>query len=170
MMSRTAEYALRAIVYLAQNEEDWPISGRVIAEETGVPSKYLSAVFGQLVRQGVLDATRGKRGGFWMAKSAAKTKLLPVVLPFEPDLSGNRMQCPFGNLQCGDPNPCAGHDRWKRVKDAYLSFLTDTSVRDVAFKKDATSVTVRGAAGKKTARKKPAATKRRTAKRKSKRA
>ncbi len=50
MLSRTGEYALRALIHLAQRVDDWPLTGKLIAEEAGIASKYLSKVLGDLVR------------------------------------------------------------------------------------------------------------------------
>ena len=50
MLTRTSEYAVLAMIYLAQHTDDWPIAGRKIAEATGIPRKYLAAVLGDLVR------------------------------------------------------------------------------------------------------------------------
>lgn len=72
MLTRTGEYALRALVHLTRNEKDWPIPGRRIAEETEIPAKYLSTLLSDLVRAKVLTSARGKSGGFRMAQPAKK--------------------------------------------------------------------------------------------------
>ncbi len=131
MLTRTGEYALQALVYLAQHEEEWPIPGPRIAEQIGLPRKYLSAILAALVRNGVLDSSRGKGGGFLMARSPKETRLFDVLAPFEPVLA-DRRPCPFGNPVCNDDDPCAGHDRWKGVREAFYKFVHDTSVHDVA--------------------------------------
>ena len=131
MLSRTSEYALRAVVHLAQHVDAWPIPGRRIAEELDIPRNYLSSILADLVRAGVLEAAPGKRGGFRMVRPPERVRLLDVLAPFEPVLI-DRRACPFGNAICSDDRPCAGHDRWKRVKEAYEHFLHETSVYDVS--------------------------------------
>ena len=132
MLSLTSEYALRAMIHLAQNVEDWPIPGNQIAEHAGIPPKYLSKVLGDLVRVGVLESSRGIGGGFRMVASPKEITLLEVLRPFEPF---TRKRCPFGNKECGDEDPCLAHDRWKKVVEAEQGFLRKTSVQDVAFRK-----------------------------------
>lgn len=132
MLSLTSEYALRAMVYLAQHEADWPVTGKQIAKDAGIPPKYLSKVLGDLARAGVLEGTRGKRGGFRLVRSASEVPLLDVLAPFE---RFGRRRCPFGNQECGDENPCLAHDQWKRVQETFQRFLTRTSIQDVAFAK-----------------------------------
>lgn len=132
MISRTSEYALQAMIHLAQHVDEWPIPGRKIAEETGIPRKYLAAVLGDLVRAQVLKSSPGAGGGFRLARSAKKIRLSEVFAPFEPILA-NRRPCPFGQKTCSDDDPCAGHDEWKRVRGAYQRFLEKNSIYDVAF-------------------------------------
>lgn len=129
MLSLTCQYALRAMVYLARHEADWPIPGREIAGQVGVPAKYLSKILGDLVREGVLDGAPGKRGGFRMRRPARQTTLADVLRPFEPR---ERRACPFGNQECSDDHPCLAHDQWKKVLETQRRFLERTSVQDVA--------------------------------------
>lgn len=129
MLMRTSQYALRALIYLAQNEDAWPIPGAQIAAETGVPTKYLSKVLGDLVRCGVLDSAPGRTGGFRLRRPAAKIRLFDVLAPFE---HFERRECPFGNRVCSDTNPCGAHDSWKKVVGAQQDFLRETSLREVA--------------------------------------
>lgn len=133
MLSRTSEYALRAMVCLARHVEDWPMSGRRIADETGIPPKYLSNILSSLVRAGVLTSAPGIGGGFAMASSPSEVALDDILKPFEAILGPSR-PCPFGNETCSDDDPCAGHERWKYVKDVYTTFLHDTTIHDVSVK------------------------------------
>lgn len=132
MISRTSEYALQATIHLARHVDEWPISGRKIAEETGLPRKYLASILGDLVRAGILESTPGAGGGFRMARSPKEIRLWEVFAPFEPTLA-YRHPCPFGNADCSDGDPCAGHSEWNKVRETYLRFLEQTSVYDVTF-------------------------------------
>ena len=131
MLTLTSEYALRAMVEIARQHDGGSVTGGELASRTGVPSKYLSKVLADLVRCGVLEATRGKSGGFRMTRAAEVIPLGDVLSPFEPALSSRR-SCPFGNMVCNGDDSCAGHESWKKVRQAYEAFLTNTSVRDIA--------------------------------------
>ncbi len=134
MISLTGEYALRAMIYLAQHREEWPICGPRIAKEAGIPRKYLSAILADLVRAGLLDGIRGKSGGFRLTRPAKEIRLTEVVRPFEPVIF-HRRRCPFGNVTCSDEEPCGAHERWKGVKAALERFLTETTLQKVAIKR-----------------------------------
>ena len=129
MLSRTSEYALRALIHLTQHEEDWPISGSRIAAETEIPPNYLSKILGDLVRAGVLESAPGKTGGFRLSGPAKKMTLMAVLAPFE---QFEHRRCPFGNKECSDANPCNAHTQWKRVIETQQKFLMKTTVYDIA--------------------------------------
>jgi len=132
MLSMTGEYALRAMIYLAQHEDEWPVAGNLIAAKGGIPAKYLSKIPGDLVRAGVLTSSRGLGGGFRMVRSPNSTWLYDVLAPFE---SFDNRRCPFGNKKCSEETPCLAHDRWKIVVEAQQRFLDRTSVLDIAVPK-----------------------------------
>lgn len=131
MLTLTSEYALRAMIFLASRQDGQPVSGQSVAQQAGIPRKYLSKILGDLVRAGVLESSRGRKGGFILSRAPRNIRLYEVLAPFEPVL-GKRRPCPFGNAVCNDDVPCAGHDRWKTVRDAYQKFLHETSIHDVA--------------------------------------
>ena len=132
MLTRTAEYALRAVIHLAQHEDEWPIPGNQIAERADIPAKYLSKVLGDLVRVGVLTSLRGKRGGFGMVRSPKKTRLIDILSPFE---QFEIRRCPFGNSECSDEKPCLAHNQWKKVVATEHDFFRKTSIHDVSIRR-----------------------------------
>lgn len=134
MISATSEYALRALIYLAGQGVEEVVPGRQIAAEAEVPQRYLSAILADLVRAGVLHASRGKSGGFRLTRPAEKITLHEILAPFEPVL-WQRRPCPFGQTTCSDEDPCGGHEQWKKVRDAHSDFLHHTTLHDVSHKK-----------------------------------
>ena len=133
MLSLTSQHALRAIVYLAQESDDQLVAGNRIAAKTGVPSKYLSKILGDLTRANVLHSVRGKLGGFRFARPTSRISLFEVIAPFERP---EQRRCPFQNKKCRDSNPCVAHESWKKVRDAEERFLKTTTVREVALGKE----------------------------------
>lgn len=83
MLSRTTEYALRAVIYLAKTEGDNTTS-QVIAAATAVPEGYMSKVLNTLARAGIVSSQRGPTGGFTLAVPAPDLTMLRVVEAVEP--------------------------------------------------------------------------------------
>ena len=92
MISQTAEYALRAIVYLA-NQDD-PRTNAQIAEVTEVPVGYLAKVMQVLSRARIVRAQRGLRGGFKLAFDPDQITVLSVVNIVDPVRRFH--ECPLG--------------------------------------------------------------------------
>ncbi len=83
MFSQTAEYALRAAVWLADHEGG-ACTNAAIAEGTQVPSSYLSKVLQALVRGGIVSSQRGLGGGFSLRRPASEISVLDVIDAVDP--------------------------------------------------------------------------------------
>src|SRR5690242_1540240 len=93
MFSSTAEYALRAVVFLATSR-DGLCGSQAIAEGTKVPSKYISKILSDLVEAGVVTSRRGPNGGFALARTPESISVLEVVNAVDPI---RRIEsCPLG--------------------------------------------------------------------------
>ena len=93
MISQTVEYALRAVVYLADHEGE-PRTVQQIAEVTHVPPAYLSKVMQALVRGNLVHSQRGLHGGFTLLREPKDLTIWEVVEAVEP-LQRIRT-CPLG--------------------------------------------------------------------------
>lgn len=129
MLSQTAEYALRAVLYLAERADDGTVRVGEMAQALRIPHNYLSKILHRLARAGVLASTRGKAGGFQLAVPADRLRLYEIVAPF--DRIDERRRCLLGRPQCSDSTACAAHSRWKQVADTVASFFRETSVADL---------------------------------------
>ncbi len=83
MLSQTAEYALRAAVYLAEVDPE-PRTARQIAEAIQVPPGYLSKVLQALSRAGLVQSQRGLGGGFRLEKPATELTVLDIIRVVDP--------------------------------------------------------------------------------------
>ncbi|MBZ0273322.1 Rrf2 family transcriptional regulator [bacterium] len=93
MLSKTAEYALRAVVHLAQHGGESQ-TARVIADATHVPPDYISKILKSLARAGVVNSRRGPNGGFTLARPAREINVLSVVNAIDP--IERILSCPLG--------------------------------------------------------------------------
>ncbi len=130
MLSQTSEYALRAVIMIAEQPRGQPIGAATLASGLGIPQNYLSKTLHQLARSGLLESTRGKLGGFQLGRPAARITLLDIVIQFD-DISGRR-RCLLGRSVCSDQNPCAAHTRWQAVSEREAQFFRETTVADLA--------------------------------------
>jgi Rrf2 family nitric oxide-sensitive transcriptional repressor len=98
MFSQTVEYALRAVVHLADQAPS-PRTTEQIALATLVPKAYLSKVLQGLCHAGIVQSKRGLRGGMVLTKSPAELTILEVVNAVEP--IGRIRECPLGLISHG---------------------------------------------------------------------
>jgi Rrf2 family protein len=129
VLSQTAEYALRAVLYMAEHGDADPYRVTALAEALRIPQNYLSKTMHLLARQGTLTSSRGKHGGFRLARPAGEISLLDVIRPF--DQLEARRQCLLGRPTCSDATPCAAHARWKDLADTTTAFFRDTTLADI---------------------------------------
>ncbi|MEK6609307.1 MAG: Rrf2 family transcriptional regulator [Gemmatimonadota bacterium] len=129
VLSQTAEYALRATLYLAERQRRRPVPVGQMARALGIPQNYLSKTLHVLARSGVLTSLRGKGGGFQLASPPERIPLLDVVAPF--DRLEERRQCLLRRRECSDGRACAAHSRWKSVAGQVSDFFRITTIADI---------------------------------------
>ena len=126
--SRTSRYALLTLGYLASRRDRWVLA-REVAEETGIPSNYLSKVLAQLRRRGLVVSRKGWGGGFRMKGSAGGVAIGAVLETF--DGKREKAACAFGLKRCDASAPCPLHSHWERVRDEYERMLRTVTLRDL---------------------------------------
>lgn len=129
MLNDTAEYALRAVLYLARQEADAPVAAARVAEELDLPRNYLSKILRRLARRGVLESSRGPTGGFRLGRPASELTLSDALEPFYD--FGVDEQCLLGRRRCSDDDPCVAHERWSRMIGDFRSFFRETTVGEL---------------------------------------
>ena len=127
MISQTAEYALRAIVYLA-DQDGIPCTTAQIAKTTLVPAGYLAKVMQSLSRAGVVKSQRGLNGGFTLTRSSKDLSILTVVNAVDP--IRRFPECPLGIPNHGR-RLCPLHHRLDEAAAVGEKTFEQTSVADL---------------------------------------
>jgi Rrf2 family protein len=129
MLSQTAEYALRAVLYLANRARGGPVRVDEIGSALGIPANYLSKTLNTLVRARVLSSLRGPHGGFRLAVAAEDLPLYRIVAPFDQIVE--RRTCLLGNPECTERHACAAHHAWKETSEKVQQFFRTTTIADI---------------------------------------
>ncbi len=100
-ITRQADYALRAMLYLAKMEPNNRAATSQIADEQQIPPSFLAKIISQLSIAGLINTSRGARGGVTLAREAVDITLLDVVEAIDGPISLNVCShsagaCPFG--------------------------------------------------------------------------
>lgn len=129
MLSKSAEYALRALHCLAFLPDGDPVPAARLAERVGVPENYLSKLLHRLQQEGVVSSQRGRGGGFRLARGRDAIALADVVRPFDAGFLSRR--CLLGRPECRDDAPCAAHEEWLEVAGRMRRFFRETTLGDL---------------------------------------
>ena len=130
MLSRSSEYAVRALAFLAtRKDRSWVLS-RLIAEDLTIPPPFLAKILQTMATVGILSSQRGRGGGFRLQRDAATISLYEIVEPF--DHLGHRTLCILGQKLCSEEHACPLHFAWKESRENFLAALRATSLADVA--------------------------------------
>lgn len=130
IFSRACEYALRALLEMAQQpgQESWAV--QELSARTDTPAPFLAKTFQLLVKGGVLHSVKGRRGGFTFARSPGKISLMEIVDIIDGDaLTKN---CALGLPACSDVNPCPFHSRWKGIRNTITTALRNGTLLRMA--------------------------------------
>ncbi len=123
-ITRQADYAVRAVVYLAQHEPGARISTGQIAREQNIPLTFLAKIVSQLSAAGVLHTTRGARGGVALARTPDEISLLEIVEAIDGPVMLN--QCAGDPGQCPLGEDCVVRDVWCRAQADLVARLAQT--------------------------------------------
>jgi Rrf2 family protein len=126
VFSQTVEYALRAVVYIAQ--QAGPQTTEQVAAATQVPQAYLAKVLQGLRQAKIVRSQRGIRGGIWLAKPSADLTLLEVITAVDPIHRIRR--CPLG-LAAHGVVLCPLHRRLDNALASVEAALRDTTLADL---------------------------------------
>jgi Rrf2 family protein len=127
MISQTAEYALRAIVYLADQAGAARTTSQ-IADTTQVPPGYLAKVMQSLTRAGLVKSQRGLNGGFTLAHDPEQLSILEVVNAVDP--IQRYPECPLG-IENHGRQLCPLHQRLDQAAAMVEKAFGDTKVADL---------------------------------------
>lgn len=129
MLSSTSDYALRAILVLAQADRGRLVRADEIARATGSPPNYLAKTLNALAKLGIVTSARGPLGGFSLAVAPDELTLARIVDCFDEVRPSSR--CLLGTKSCDPSHPCRAHERWTAVQRARRAALADTTVADL---------------------------------------
>lgn len=115
ILSRTSQYAVQALIYMATQPQGTPILNKDIAAKLNVPAPYLAKILQSLAKGNLLYSFRGRLGGFCLKEEGGKTTLMDIVLLTEgPAFT---QSCLLGLKKCSDETACPVHFRWSPVKE-----------------------------------------------------
>jgi Rrf2 family protein len=128
MFSKSCQYALQAVLYIAlHGQEGLAVKIKEISKTQNIPIHFLGKVLQVLVKHKILESLKGPTGGFVLSNENRKLTLLEIVKVIDGLDIFN--QCGIGLKTCSDSQPCPIHSDYKIVKEKIKSLL-DTKTID----------------------------------------
>lgn len=126
MFSKTCEYAIRALIFIAQRSKRGERVGiKEVAESIGSPEHFIAKILQELVKKQLVTSYKGPNGGFFLEPNSSIT-LADVVLAMDGEklFSG----CGLGLENCSESCPCPIHYQFKKIRTDFSEMLRNAKL------------------------------------------
>jgi Rrf2 family protein len=129
MVSKTCEYAIRAMLFVAQkSKSNTKVGVKQIAKAIGSPEPFIAKILQDLGKKGLVLSAKGPTGGFYMDNAGMKNSLADIVYAIDGDklFTG----CGLGLKSCSAKMPCPVHDEFVVVRKHIKALMQNTKLGD----------------------------------------
>lgn len=128
LFSKTCEYALQAMIFLAVKNKKTVINE--ISSSIQLPTYYLSKILQNLVRAKLLKSTKGPNGGYELNDKTQNITLAHIIQVID-GLESLR-SCGLGYAHCTDANPCPIQNEYNNFQESVLKMLSNKTLEDIS--------------------------------------
>ncbi len=129
-VSRKIDYALRAVIHLANEEASArACSVGEIAERERVPRQFLEKIVQELIHKGLVRSRRGPHGGYVLARPAEQMTFRDVIEAVEGPISLN--VCTAEPADCSLLGMCGMERVWREGQRRVMELFESTTIADV---------------------------------------
>jgi Rrf2 family iron-sulfur cluster assembly transcriptional regulator len=141
-LSTKGRYAVTAMMDLAIHEKFGPVTLADISVCQGISLSYLEQIFARLRRNGLINGTRGPRGGYRLARPSDQITVADIINAVSEKIDTTRCE---GKENCQNGERCLTHELWSDLSDQIHSFLDSitlaqftqrSGVQEVALRQD----------------------------------
>ncbi len=125
LVTRETDYAVRTVLYLAKNNSR-RVSVTEIAEAMHIPKSFLAKLLQRLVRNHVLQSSRGVNGGFELTRKASAISLLEIMEVMQGPAAIN--VCAIDSGRCRMSSTCTVHPVWVDIRKEVERKLAKTTI------------------------------------------
>jgi Rrf2 family protein len=131
-ITRQADYAVRAVLYLTQLGANERAATSTVAEEQHIPPSFLAKIISQLSIAGLLHTSRGARGGVTLAREPQDISLLEVIEAIDGPIQLN--ECVGDDNQCSFDEECPLRPVWSEAQNDLVTRLKKTNFAQLMHK------------------------------------
>lgn len=139
-LTTKGRFAVTAMLDLALNEQDRPVTLAGISERQEISLSYLEQLFSRLRRSGLVKSVRGPGGGYRIAKAHSEISVSDIITAVDEQIDAT--QC-GGNENCKDEGLCMTHELWSSLNVKILEYLSGVSLAElVASQRDGKKIVI----------------------------
>ena len=127
--SKTCEYAIRAVIYIAQKSEGGKKVGiKEIAAGIDSPEYFIAKILQDLSKRGLVQSIKGPNGGFYVDNESRNQTLADIVKAVD----GDRIfvGCGLGLKNCSETKPCPLHHEFKIIRSKIQLALHSATIAE----------------------------------------
>ncbi|MDQ1325497.1 MAG: Rrf2 family transcriptional regulator, iron-sulfur cluster assembly transcription factor [Campylobacterota bacterium] len=129
-LSKTSQYAIRILAYMADKKDSQLINAAELAETLYIPYKFLTKIMTELVKVDLVTSIRGREGGYKLKKEISDIMINDILDLFNDSIKDE--QCVLGIGFCNGLCKCALHDQWMKPKFLLQKMFRESSLEDIA--------------------------------------
>jgi len=130
MISNASQYAIRAVLYLAQHSTNKrKIGAKTLATELEVPQPFLAKLLQDLASKDLIKSAKGPRGGFYLSDSCMERPIWEVIHTIDGTVKFD--QCFLGLSTCDDQYPCPVHHLVSPFKAKLLDLFQNKTIEQL---------------------------------------
>lgn len=131
-LSTRGRYGLRMMIELAVNYEIQRLSIKTIAERQRISENYLEQIISLLKKDGLVNSTRGAKGGYSLAREPRQISIGEILRSVEGDLAP--VDCYLTNKakECSGSDGCVTKYLWKKISDSINEVVDNMTLYDMA--------------------------------------
>ncbi len=130
-LSTKGRYAVTAMLDLALNGTDGPVTLADISENQGISLSYLEQLFAALRNKGLVRGVRGPGGGYYLGRESDEISIADIICAVDEWVEFTRCK---GRQNCHDGQRCLTHSLWDDLSQQIFIFLTDITLDDLVQK------------------------------------
>lgn len=134
MLSKKAQYAFKALMYMAEKKDNQPVLIAEIAKKKKIPLKFLENILLELKKAGILESKKGKGGGYFFKIPPKEVPMARIMRLIDGPIAMLPCVSLYFYERCKncDEKQCGLHDTMIQVRDATLKLLEKKTVADIS--------------------------------------
>lgn len=126
------EYSMRALIALAENGTEKPLSVAQICKKQKLPLKFIEQLFSKLRKKELITSVRGKYGGYILARPASEITMKDIILAAGDELLD--LFCETGNKYCLHDDGCNVNELWIKIALHFNEYFSEITLEHIVKK------------------------------------